>query len=117
MKSKIPGLKRRSGKSLYPPGYGNVGKSSIKFKFTPGLPKRTGTAIKLSSLYMSNGKISIKNEVGDEVLSINSDNTISILGETFSLEKIKECLSSFQSDRCSCPTNQLVYKGCTCGGK
>ena len=62
------------------------------------------------------GAVRVKNIKGDDIITIGSDKTISILGETFSLELIKEWLSNFKSDSCRCTVIQLMNRGCTCGG-
>jgi hypothetical protein len=63
------------------------------------------------------GSINFKDGDGSDMVSIHSDKTITILGETFCLETIKQALCDFRSDSCKCPMNQLLTKGCTCGGK
>ncbi len=65
----------------------------------------------------SDGSIIITDADGNEMVAFKCDKTISILGESFSLEQIKQAFSDFKPDSCKCPMNQLVAKGCTCGGK
>lgn len=62
------------------------------------------------------GSFVVNSGSGEELLAIHSNKTISILGETFSLEKIVEALKSYSTDACVCQMNVLMTKGCICGG-
>lgn len=67
------------------------------------------------------GHLRIASQTQGELLSIHtgSDPSLTILGETFELETIKQLLIDARSrvGKCSCPLQQIVAKGCTCGGK
>jgi hypothetical protein len=63
------------------------------------------------------GSINFKDGDGNNLISLHSDKTITILGEDFCLETIKKALCEFKSDTCKCTMNQLLTNGCNCGGK
>jgi len=66
---------------------------------------------------MRDGKIGFNDGDGDEILSINSDKTITILGETFDLQEVKSWLAkTFKSGGCQCSLKQIMSQGCGCGG-
>lgn len=63
------------------------------------------------------GFITMQSNDCQELIRIGDDQTITILGETFSLELIRDALKSFRSDACRCEMRTLMMKGCQCGGK
>lgn len=65
----------------------------------------------------SDGSIIFYAADGTELLTINADKTLGILGEIFSLGDIAKALSDFKSDKCRCPMKTLVATGCQCNGK
>lgn len=67
------------------------------------------------------GSLHIESYTHGKLISINTGTkpSLTILGETFELETLKQMLVDARGrvGNCTCPLQQIVARGCTCGGK